>query len=168
MTFHYFTTFQNNSPPRNEVFSGMLSEGFDLRVEPLDYNTSWRDICQRSRGQGYTGICYNTQATPTQDAFLVSKYTPDGKYAVSDQPLGRLTELVTQQRKELDAKKRSDIVKEVQRLTAVDMIDLPHVGHAPMLTLRWPWLSNHGVMNSGGYTARPETTYWFDQSKKKA
>jgi hypothetical protein len=68
-----------------------------------------------------------------------------------------------QQRKELDAKKRSDIVKEVQRLTAVDMIDRPKVGHAPMLTLRWPWFGNHGVMNSGGYTARPETTYWFDQ-----
>ncbi len=168
VVFHYFTTLNNNSPPRNEVHAGMLREGFDIKVEPLDYVSSWREVCQRSTGNGYDGICYNTQATPTQDAYLVSMYTPDGKYTVSDKPLGRITDLVVQQRRELDAKKRGDLVREIQQLAAADMVNLPFIGHAPSFSLRWPWLRNEGVFTSGGYSARPETRAWYDESKRNA
>jgi hypothetical protein len=55
------------------------------------------------------GLQSAVNSTPIDNGGIIAvlQVHPDGKYAVSDQPLGRLKDLVMQQRKELDAKKRA-------------------------------------------------------------
>src|SRR5262249_28169759 len=105
--------FYHNQTPtnakQNEVLFGMLQEGdlFKADAKILDYNSEWRQVCQQSAGDGYSGFCFNNAGGFNQDAFLVAKYTPGAKYSVTTKPLTGITDLVLQARKELDANKRS-------------------------------------------------------------
>jgi peptide/nickel transport system substrate-binding protein len=150
------------------VVSSMFVESglFKINAEILDYNTSWRQVCQASHGDGYFGFCHDQSDGFSEDSFLVALYTPTGKFAVSNQALPEISDLVVKTRTETDAARRSSLVKDIQRRLAVEMPDIPTPGAVLGYTLRWPWLKNHGVFNTGGASARPFTEYWYDAAAK--
>src|SRR3712207_7840445 len=64
--FPYTTLFRS----QHEVLSNMMTEGgtFAIDLRQLDYNTEWRDVCQRSAGDGYSGFCMNNSGGFNEDA----------------------------------------------------------------------------------------------------
>ena len=169
-TFTYYTNHNESTktPKKNEVIANMINEGglFNLKMVVLDYFGDWRQVCQVSKGTGYDGMCYQNIANLNEDDFYASNYTPDGKYAVSNQPLPGISDLIVKQRTEIDPKKRTDILKEVQRRLAVEMPNMLWPGLGSGFTLGWPWLSNYGVFIQGGSSSSVETRYWYDASKR--
>jgi ABC-type transport system substrate-binding protein len=163
--------FMQNRPieaKQNEVLGNMLSEGglFTTELKQLDYNTEWRDVCQRSAGDAYAGFCQNNSGGFNEDAYLVAKYTPGGKYAVSSRPIEGITDAVLKARQETDPKKRSEQVLAIQRKLSTEMTDIPLPGRAYQFSLRWPWLKNHGVFVTGGASSLEFSEYWYDASAK--
>lgn len=152
----------------NEIVVAMAADTglFDIKLEPLPYASTWREVCQESNGDGFSGFCYNSADGFNEDAYLVNVYTPEGKFATASKPTPVLTDMVLKSRTEPDAKKRSEQIKEIQRLAAKEMHYLPIPGRALGFTLRWPWLKNHGVFEQGGATARTFTEAWFDPKLK--
>jgi ABC-type transport system substrate-binding protein len=161
--------FYQNRPQlasNNEVLYAMLQEGglFKLNPSQLDYQTEWREVCQYSAGEDYLGFCFNNSGGFNDEAYMVAKYTPEGKYAASYLPLEGITDAVMDARRELDADERSNKIKEIQKKLAVEWYDIPMPGLIREYSLRWPWLQNHGVFNSGGPTALEFAYWWYDKS----
>jgi len=46
------------------------------------------------------------------------------------------------------------------------MYDMPTPGMALGFTLRWPWLKNQGVFQTGGLSSRIYTEYWYDEKAR--
>jgi ABC-type transport system substrate-binding protein len=164
----YYTDRGTEHTKINEIVVAMAADSglFDVKLEPLPYASTWRDVCQLSNGDGFSGFCYNSADGFNEDAYLVNVYTPEGKFATSSKPTPILTDMVLKSRTEPDAKKRSEQIKEIQRLAAKEMHYLPIPGRALGFTLRWPWLKNHGIFETGGATARPFTEAWYDAKLK--
>jgi len=153
---------------RSELVLGMLTDNgkFDLSARALDHNTEWRETCQRSGALAFDGICYATSGGYNEETYLVSVYTPNGKYRISAQPVPKFTDWVTRIRQELDNNRRNQMIRDIQKELALEMPMIPMPGIASSLTLRWPWLRNHGVFSSGSASAREMTRYWYDASKQ--
>jgi ABC-type transport system substrate-binding protein len=164
----YFYQNRPSDARENEIIAAMLQEAnsFSLDAKTLDYNTEWREICQRSAGEAYVGFCKNNSGGFNEDAYLVAKYTPKGKYSASYVPIPGITDAVLAARKEPDPRKRSELVKDIERKLAVEMPDLPQAGRSYQFTLRWPWLKNHGVFVTGGASSLEFTEYWYDAAAK--
>jgi peptide/nickel transport system substrate-binding protein len=164
----YFYQNRESNWRTNEVLFGMLQEGglFKINAQQLDYRTEWRDTCQYSAGEGYMGFCFNNSGAFNEDAYMVAKYTPEGKYAASYLPIDGVTDAVLDARQELDAEERSAKIKEIQRKLAIEKVDIPMPGITQEFTLRWAWLKNHDVFNSGGQTALDFVHYWYDESER--
>ena len=171
LTFDYFYQNRGGDQARNnEVLSAMLSENgaFAVNASTLDYNTEWREVCQRSAGEAYTGFCYNNSGGFNEDAYLISKYTVGGKYAVSYQPIPGISDAVLAQRKEADPAKRATMIKDIQRKLAMEMHDIPLPGRAYRFNLRQPWLKNYEVFVTGGDSSLECTDWWYDESAKNS
>ena len=134
-----------------EVLMGMIEEAGLIKPKPVnpEYQTEYlpKILLNKAdfKGMGYAaGGDY-----PDIDGWLSAHYDSRSQYrkaAFGDTPLDpRLDELVYKQRQELDAKKRLDIVKEIQRHLAVKMWIVPHPGQSPPYNLFWPWIGNMGV-----------------------
>jgi ABC-type transport system substrate-binding protein len=164
----YYHNQDPQVPQRMDVFSSMLQEGggFNLSGKILDYNSDWRQTCQASAGEAYTGLCYNNSGGFNEDAYLVAKYTVGGKYAVSSRPIEGITDQVQKVRTEPDANKRSSLIKDIQKQLAVQMTDIPYPGLTYSFTLNWPWLKNFGAFVGGGASSREFTEYWYDATLK--
>ena len=166
----YFYQIRSGTPNRdNEIFVSMLQEGngFKLDAKTLEYTNEWREVCQRSAGEGYVGFCQNNAGAFNEDGWLVAKYTPQGKYSASYVPIPGVTDEVLRIRKEIDPVKRSSMIKALaQGKLASEMYDLPIPGRAPTYSLTWPWFKNYGVFETGGESARVFNEYWYDASLK--
>ena len=151
----------------NETMANSLNETglFQIEMQPLAYASAWRDICQGSRGDGFAGFCYNSADGFNEDAYLVNKYTPDGKFAVASKRLPE-TDLVLKARMEIDPVKRGELIKAAQRALSLQMYDIPTPGLVLGYTLHWPWLQNFGNFETGGNAARPFTEAWYDAKLK--
>jgi ABC-type transport system substrate-binding protein len=163
--------FYQNRPANasiNEVLYSMLQEGglFKLNPSQLDYATEWRQTCQYSAGEDYTGFCFDNSGAFNEEAYMVAKYTPEGKYAVSYLPIEGVTDAVLAARMELDPDARSEKIKAIEKKLAVDWYDIPMPGLSREFSLRWPWLKNQGVFNSGGPTAYDFAYFWYDKSQQ--
>jgi ABC-type transport system substrate-binding protein len=164
----YFMQNRPTEARQNEVLANMIAEGglFTVEMKQLDYNTEWRDVCQRSAGDAYAGFCQNNSGGFNEDAYLVAKYTPGGKYAVSNRSIDGVTDAVLKARQETDPKKRSEMVVALQRKLATEMTDIPLPGRAYQFSLRWPWLKNHGAFITGGASSLEFAEHWYDASAK--
>jgi len=165
----YFTQNRPVEAKQHEVLSNMLQESgaFAIDLKQLDYNTEWRDVCQRSAGDAYSGFCMNNSGGFNEDAYLVAKYTPAGKYTVSSRPIEGVTDAVLKARQEPDPKKRSEMTLAIQKKLSTEMLDIPVPGRAYQFSLRQPWLKNHGVFTTGGASSLEFTEYWYDASAKR-
>ena len=164
----YYTDRGTEHTKINEIVANMAVDSglFEVKLEPLPYASTWRDVCQGSNGDGFSGLCYNSADGFNEDAYLVNIYTPEGKFATASKPTPVLTDMVLQSRTELDPERRSEIIKDIQRRAAMEMHYLPIPGRILEFTLRWPWLRNHGVFERGGLTARDFTEVWHDEKLK--
>jgi len=167
--FGYFADRAFDEAKTNEVLGAMMSEGgiFNIQMDALLYDSSWR-IARQSAGMGFTGLVAHRAAILSADVILTQKYTPNGRNSVSTKATPGVTDLVLKQKKEFDAKKRADIIHEIQKQLAMEWPDISWPGTAPGFTLRWPWLANDGVFIEGNQTARAYTYAWYDERKRKA
>ena len=77
-------------------------------------------------------------------------------------------DMIDAQRKELDAGKRAQMIKDWQKYTATKMPVIPYPGQSPSFSLFWPWVGNYGVFRAWDTESGRDTTetkLWFDKSK---
>lgn len=169
-TPQYGTTF----PKHAELFKDMFEDGgnFELRQANPDYQTEYLPKIYFGKGD-FKGIAVGASTQfPDIDQFMFAYYHTKGpRQKVAFQGNGgdaRSDSLIESQRKELDPKKRADIVKDWQRYMATRMLMIPYPGQSPVFDLAWPWVGNRGVFRPyDAETAPQETTIhiWFDKSK---
>jgi ABC-type transport system substrate-binding protein len=150
---------------QDEVLAGHVSESgvFNIAIDGLDYNTSWR-AARESRGAGFAGLLTHFQSGPTTDYILNRTYTPTGSNAVSPDPIAGVTDLINRQRREVDPQKRMGIIHDIQKNLAMEWPCVYYLGDVPTFSLRWPWLKNDGVFQTGGSSSRPFTYMWYDKA----
>ena len=162
---HFYNTNLQVYAPRNEALYGMLQQGFNLDSRPLDYATEWRQVCQNSRGTAFNGLCYNTASNFNAESYLTSLYTVDGKFRISNSPVPGITDQVLKIKTELDPKRRTEMIKQVQRDLGAFMPNIHMPGFTHPYTLSQPWMQNYGAF-SGLPSARRYVSYWYDKSKQ--
>jgi ABC-type transport system substrate-binding protein len=171
----YFTTGQYGSqwPRYHDIWRGMLeTDGlFKLRTNIVDYQTVWLPKYLYSKGL-FDGITLTlTTLFPDVDGYLFAMEHSKGQYIRRPFLDSKMESLVEGQRKEFDANKRTDLIKEYQRYAATKMYDAPVSGQALGFGLNWPWVGNAGVYNAWALdTAWQETAIytWYDRSKRQA
>lgn len=80
----------------------------------------------------------------------------------------KMDQMIEAQRRELDATKRAQLIKDWQKYAATTMPTIPFPGQGSTFTFSWPWLGNYGVFRAwDGESARFSAAehLWFDKSK---
>jgi peptide/nickel transport system substrate-binding protein len=163
---HFYSTNASDYTPYNTVLNGMFSDAISTDFRPLNYNTEWRDTCQRSLGMGYNGFCYLPVSGFNAENYLQTKYTPEGKAAITGQPIPGLTELVRKIKTEIDPATQQDLIKQAQRDAAVAMPDIVLPGFSYGFQLNQPWLENYGVFSGDWLSARLYLDYWYNPDRR--
>jgi ABC-type transport system substrate-binding protein len=163
---HFYSTNSADYTPYNTVLNGMFAEAISTDFRVLDYNTEWRDVCQRSLGTGYNGFCYLPVSGFNAENYLQTKYTPEGKAAISGQPIPTMTDLVRRIKTEIDANKQQELIKQAQREAANLMPDIVLPGFSYGFQLNQPWLENYGVFTGDWLSARLYLDYWYNPEKR--
>ncbi|HLF76809.1 MAG TPA: ABC transporter substrate-binding protein [Dehalococcoidia bacterium] len=163
---HFYSTNAADYTPYNTVLNGMFAEGLTTDFRPLDYNTEWRQVCQQSLGTGYNGFCYLPVSGFNAENYLQTKYTPEGKAAISGQPISGLTDLVRKIKTETDANKQQELIKQAQRDAANQMPDIVLPGFSYGFQLSQPWLENYGVFSGSWLSARLYLDYWYNAERR--
>lgn len=167
--FAYRANFGPQGVP--DIVSGMIAAGgFKVTNKPVQEN-DWRSM-KNSGGGNFDDFLWSTANSYNDDGYLATKYTPTGKDRVAPDEIPNITAQVNKIRLERDAKRRTEMIKQIQKDLADEMPDLPVVSTQPVLgyRLRWPWFRND-VYSAPGFsldasTARPYTDYWYDATKK--
>jgi ABC-type transport system substrate-binding protein len=169
-TGQYGTTF----PKHAEVFKGMLEEAglFKLKQVNPDYQTDYLPKYYFAKGD-FNGIAVGaTTQYPEVDQFLYSYYHSKGarqKTSFQGTTVDQKSDdMIDAQRKELDAGKRAQLIKDWQKYTATKMIMIPYPGQSPAFSVFWPWIGNSGVFRAWDTESGRDTTetkLWFDKSK---
>jgi ABC-type transport system substrate-binding protein len=168
---------RGNSPqpqfgPSAEVFAGMLQAGgLKVAIKPQDPNTTWRRYKEEGY-EAYSGMYQNTVQAYSDDALLVSKYTPSGRNRNSSKPIPGITERVIKMQTELNLDRRNEMIKQLQKDLAQQMLDKPLDYDQKPYWLHWPWLRNYNVFTTLGFdsdqntSGRTITEYWYDATQK--
>jgi ABC-type transport system substrate-binding protein len=168
-----FTTPQTSR--QMEVMAQMLQQGghFKLNVKTGDYTAWAQPTFFRGRGQ-YEGISWTSglQSGADIDSSLWGFYAPgarnDGIYSWDRVP--GLEELMKKERKELDDKKRTEIIHDIQKFLANHQPAIMFPGVATTFNLYWPWMGNAGFFRVlGNAAASPQDTLihtWHDKAKQ--
>jgi peptide/nickel transport system substrate-binding protein len=158
------------------ILVNMANEGpFNLKQTGSDYNTVYsRVISGHSRptgGHDFEGAAVaGVTEFPEVDSWLGAHLLPGGafyKFEEEYPPSGdRFFALLRAQQRELDRKKRVDIIKEFQQYAAGKMYIVPTLGASTTFTLGWSWVGNFGAFDGRGGGALE--TWWLDKSKMPA
>lgn len=171
-TGQYGTTF----PRQAEVIKGMMEEGgaFKLKVINPDYATDYLTNIYFGKGN-FKGVAVGaTTQFPEVDQFMFAYFHSQGaRQKVAFQGLAangdaKSDQMIEAQRKELNEKKRTQLIQDWQKYVATTMPMVPYPGQANTFSLAWPWLGNYGVYRAWDTEAGRETTetkLWFDKSK---
>jgi peptide/nickel transport system substrate-binding protein len=164
-----------------EVVAQMLQEGghFKLKVNSGDYTAWFQPTYLRGRAQ-YEGIAWTSGAMggDDMDSQLWSFFAPgarsDGIYSWDNVP--GLEPLMKNLRKEVDDKKRTTVVHDIQKLLAKEQPSIMYPGIATTFNFYWPWMGNAGYFRilGGSGPASPNAVQsdtllniWYDKSKDK-
>jgi hypothetical protein len=106
-----------------------------------------------------------------EESWFLNMYNPDGKFAITPDPIPDISDMVLAIRKEPDEEKSDAMLKDLQKKLAVLMPNMLLPGFAVGFSLHWPWLQNYDVFVSGDLnprwsSARIYTEYWYDESKR--
>jgi len=153
------------------AMGAMIGEGGFLKpdVKVIDRITH-RDY-QASKGVGFDGMWPETNGGHNEEAWFINMLHPGGKFTVSTEPIPEISDLALAIRQEPDAEKSNEMMREIQRLSAIEMPSLMLPGYAVGFSLHQPWLKNYQVFVSGDLnpnwsSARIYTEYWYDESEK--
>jgi ABC-type transport system substrate-binding protein len=167
-TSEYGTIF----PKQAEVTRGMLEESglFKLKQVNPDYQTEYLPKYFYNQ-TNFKGMFAHPAGFTDVDQFMFAWYHSTGSRQEVN-PVGspdlKLDGLVTRQRQELDAARRTDVIKEIQQYMATQMHVVPIGGQSPPISLAWPWIGNAGVFRpweENSSRDSTETKLWFDRSK---
>lgn len=170
-TGQYGTTFPNQA----EVLKGMMEEGgaFKFKVVNPDYATDYLTNVYFGKGN-FKGVAIGaTTQFPEVDQFLFAYFHSQGsrqKVAFQGKELvdTKSDQMIEAQRKELDANKRAQMIKDWQKYAGVQMPMVPYPGQANTFSLAWPWIGNWAVNRAWDTESdrqSVETRLWFDKSK---
>lgn len=170
-TGQYGTTFPNQA----EVLKGMMEEGgaFKFKVVNPDYATDYLTNIYFGKGN-FKGVAIGaTTQFPEVDQFLFAYFHSQGsrqKVAFQGKELvdTKSDQMIEAQRKELDANKRAQMIKDWQKYAGVQMPMVPYPGQANTFSLAWPWIGNWAVNRAWDTESdrqSVETRLWFDKSK---
>jgi len=163
---NYHQGDQTHDPKVMDVLVEMWSQGIKVQPEVLAYNTTWREVCQRSAGLGYNGICYNTGSGLNAEQHISRWYAPGGEYKVrlgeADPALQALAQKI---RTEINRQRQVELIKDFQREAAMSMPLIMAVGAVTSFQLHWPWLENFGVWTTGERLPQWRAYYWYNKSK---
>ena len=155
-----------------QVFSQMWRQngGLNPTLKPLSRDERVT-VCNVGGGKA-DGICGDLASGSGVDVDLwldTRVRYGAGPYVPYTEPLPIIDDLCKAQKTEFDDKKRKDILLEIQKQMAVQMVSIPWPGLAESLGMSWPWLGNYGYVlpQNGGFPATEAYVhYWYDQSKK--
>jgi ABC-type transport system substrate-binding protein len=168
--------FQSGTPTRQvQVIQAMLNEGglFDISLAGVPA-AEWDQRYHHGQGM-HEGIALSqsTGQAGDIDAHISVRYNVgNGTRVMLPRvfPWYQKTQsLIEAQRKELDQKKRSSILEELQKEFALQMPTVPHPGAASGFAVAWPLLANFGILNPRTTITSPTEVfpkYWYDASKK--
>jgi len=160
--------------------------GFNYVGQTINYNRDYLPHYVTKRGQ-FSGVLYGIGATTSADVtdFYVWKYYsksgetsgalgnggPDGSLGDgSGDP--QVDSLIENARHELDAKKRQQIIADLQRHLAKEQYAVSPPGVADSFSMAWPILANFRVWQNDSrtvsFTIPGLMTYWLDESKPPA
>jgi ABC-type transport system substrate-binding protein len=161
---------QGNFTNTMQIIGNFLEQeaGFTINRLPTEV-TTWRNL-RNSKGMDFNGIIQSVGTSYNEDAYIVARWTPDGKDAYRPDPWPTLTDLAVEIRGEFDRNRYTELVHQLQAGAAEQMTNIIIELNQPGFTLRWPWFQNHGVIVARGFdqqvtTGRPYTEYWYDESK---
>ena len=153
------------------------SKLFDLTVTSMP--TSEHNIKIYNNSGDFEGISMqmNHGVRGDIDQYLSTRWSPGGASGTQSMfpevfPWYRKAqELVTQQRHELDDRKRFSLLEALQKELAIQMPTVPYPGAANGFSLAWPQLANFNVLTTQTGGDNPSGVwpgYWYDESKKLA
>ncbi|HWO73987.1 MAG TPA: hypothetical protein VNN21_10560, partial [Dehalococcoidia bacterium] len=160
--------------------------GFNYVGQTINYNRDYLPHYVTKRGQ-FSGVLYGIGATTSADVtdFYVWKYYsksgetsgalgnggPDGSLGDgSGDP--QVDSMIEDARHELDAKKRQQIIADLQRYLAKEQYAVSPPGVADSFAMAWPILANFLVWQNDSrtvsFTIPGLMTYWLDETKPPA
>ena len=112
----------------------------------------------------FEDMAYGPQGTFTADQWLLAYYHSDGGRNSSWTNDAKLDKLIEDQHTELDPRKRTAILLEIQRYLVEQQFQ--SVIHSPLADqVFWPWLKDLSVSAGGDYPGgRQVDYYWIDQA----
>jgi ABC-type transport system substrate-binding protein len=163
------------SERETQALQAMLNESnlFDVSLESFPVQ-EWNLKFHLAEGK-HEGIAFNqsTGQSGDIDAHISVRYNVgNGQRVMLPEvfPWYKKTQdLIIAQRKELDEKKRTVLLEDLQKELALQMPTVPHPGAASGFTLAWPHLGNFGIfVPRSAQTPMIEVwpRYWYDESKK--
>ncbi|MEW6333184.1 MAG: ABC transporter substrate-binding protein, partial [Thermodesulfobacteriota bacterium] len=166
--------FGTNFDNQCGVIKSMLEASGLFRLKELhpDYQTEYAAKIHFGKGD-FKGIAIDpTSLYPDVDQFIFALYHSQGSYQqvslLGKEPNAKNEGLIEAQRRELDTKKRTELIKEWQRYQAEQMMMVPWPGQSPGFSLFWPWIGNAGVNRSWDAESNREsveTRLWFDKTR---
>jgi ABC-type transport system substrate-binding protein len=167
-----------------EVLDNMAREaGFRPTPKPIDYNLEYLPKIVTARGK-FDGYAYRFGATSSADPvdFFVWRYWSkagptsgalgfdvNGRGDDSGDPA--VDALIEKAMAEVDAQKRIELVKELQRYLGKMQYGVSRPGNASQFTLAWPAVGNYNVFQQDSRAASvgqggTPYTWWLDDSKE--
>ncbi len=165
------TTVSNQVVALLDMFKQNI--GFEFSV----FNVPGADIEPKylqSKG-GFDGILSTSFSQHSIDPGIVmyqKHHSGESSDRLPDNIDPKLDQLLVDQFRELDEKKRLGLIQEFQRYTAEKVYYLFHPGQGTPYQLAWPELQNYGVFSNGGSSISSNQAmdqigqnYWLDPSK---
>ena len=177
------TNFTYPSVPTTSVRDAALAQllrdgGINAKDVVVDYGTVFVPRFLSTHAQ-FEGIALlRATGQPDVDLHLSTKLLPNGRNSFIGTPIGGgAHDLILKARQEQDNEKRGQLVKDVQKILAVEMPAIPFQGDMFGFQLAWPWYRNAtsiisymGTSNAAGTasgTWAEDTLYhWYDKSKQ--
>ena len=155
----------SHDPKIMDVLVGMWRQAINMEAKPLAYQTTWRDVCQRSSGLDYNGVCYNTGSGINAEQHISRWYAPGGDYKARLGDFPSLSPQAQKIRTELDRDRQGELIKQFQREAALSMPLVMSIGAVTGFDLNWPWLENYGLWTANESSTHVRAYYWYNKAK---
>src|SRR5690606_20546301 len=120
-------------PEQTAILSQMLKDGGFNVVDRAIPASEWRDVKFRGPGE-FEGFLFNTYISGFNDeGFLTAKYTEAGRDRVIDKNIPSVNNAIRAIRTELNPERKNELVRNIQKDLAEQMLDVPTMALQPVL-----------------------------------
>jgi peptide/nickel transport system substrate-binding protein len=174
LTTTYTYPADNNSLRESALAQMLRDGGINASDNVIDYGSEFVPKYLSSHAQA-PGIWQGRDAgQPDVDLHLSTKLLPQGRNSFVGNPIGGgAHELISAARIEQDNNKRVEMLKQLQKILAVELPAIPYSGDMLGFSLKWPQLRNANYYYSymggtGGGWSEDALYWWFDKTKQPA